>query len=132
MGDAPFAARQTKLGRTQEALADHVREFDEKVKHANDVLAKGFGPQSPRPEVTKQIAQIEATIQQAEATRRNIQKEQEALAIQQRMLSEYQASLGTEQEALARHYEEMARAATSEIRTLLNNAIAAGLATPVK
>jgi bla regulator protein blaR1 len=127
-----FGDRQKAFDKTQEALREQMRTFDEKVKAAADALQKGVDRQTVHSEVEKQIVQMEVSLHQAEATRRAVQQQQEALGAQQRVLGELQAQLGAEQEALGRQQEELARAITWEMRTLLNNAITAGRATPVK
>ena len=71
-------------------------------------------------------------LREAEARRREATAHQEALGAQQRALGEQQAALGEEQAALGRQLEELRRAMEREMRMLLDNALAAGVATPVK
>jgi hypothetical protein len=124
--------QQTALGKTQEALREHVRAFSDKVNDATAAMLKKVDLQIPRSEDAKQQAQLEASLRQAEASRRQVQAEQEALGVQQRAIGEHQAALGAEQEILGRQQEELARAMTWEMRILIDKALAAGLATPVK
>ena len=109
-----------------------MRAFHDKVKDATDAMLTKMDLQIARSEEEKLKAQMEGSLRAAEATRGEIMKEQEALGAQQHALGEHQAALGAEQAALGRHHDELSRAVEWEMRTLFDNALAAGIATPVK
>jgi bla regulator protein BlaR1 len=130
-------AQESELHQQEDALREQLRDVDKMVNEAAAAVKKTIAPaarpsEDARRMVVEELRQREIHLAQMEARRRDVTANQEVLGMQQRALGQQQAALGEEQAALGRQLEELHREMEREMRNLFEQALAAGVAAPIK
>jgi bla regulator protein BlaR1 len=127
-----FRAMQKELSAKEAAVRQQVHALNNKVDDANDAVVKATADEVNRNENPSHKAQLEANLREADERRHRAAAHREEFAARQREIGKQQKAVGAEQEAIGRQQEHLSRSVEWEMRTLFEQALAAGLATPVK
>ncbi len=94
------------------------------------MLAAQSGQREHAAEIQANRAELEASAQELDRQQAKLSQQQEELGRQQAELGKQQEALGTQQEALGKRQQEASSQASQQIRKLLDEAIAKGVAKP--
>jgi len=121
-----LGAQQGMLGAQQGQLAG------QRAMLANQqaMLAAPSGQRDHAAEMQANRAKLESNEQELDRQQEKLSQQQSALGRQQAELGKQQEALGAQQEALGKHQQEASSQASQQIRKLLDEAIAKGVAKP--
>ena len=121
-----LGAQQGMLGAQQGQLAGQRA----MLASQRAMLAAQSGQREHAAEVQANRARLEASEQELDRQQAKLSQQQEELGRQQAELGKQQEALGTQQEALGKRQQEASSQASQQIRKLLDEAIAKGVAKP--